>query len=104
MRSTMGFSLPAAKKEAEIDFGVVASGGAAGDQAASGGEAGEAVIPSGCTNVLENNIDAPLVGDAADFVPDFLRFVIDKMVGAELPRFLQLFTGPGGSDDARAEK
>src|SRR3989442_3509659 len=94
----------AAEEKAEVDLGVVARGGAAGDEAASGGEAGEAVIPSGYTDVLENNIDAALIGDAADFVADFLRFVIDEMIGAELFGFLQLFIGAGGSDHARAEK
>ncbi len=94
----------AAEKESQVDLGLVAGGGAAGDQAASGGKAGEAVIPSGCTDVLENNIDAPFIGDAADFVADFLRFVVDEMVGAELFGFLQFFIGADGSDDARAEK
>ena len=74
----------AAEEEAEIDFGIVAGGGAAGDQASSGGEAGKAVVPSGRANVFENDIDAALVGDAADFFADFLCFVIDEMVGAEL--------------------
>ncbi len=54
--------------------------------------------------MLENNVDAALIGDAADFVADFLRFVIDEVVGAELFGFLQLFIGACGGDYMCAEK
>src|SRR6202007_1501656 len=91
----------AAEEETEVDLGVVAGGGAASDQAASSGETGEAVVPSGRADVLEDHIDTTLIGDAADFIADFLRFVIDKMVGAKLFGFLQLFIGAGGGQHAR---
>ena len=78
----------AAKEETEVNFGVVASGGAASDKPASGGQAREAVVPGGCANVLEDDVHAAFVGDASDFVADFLCFVIDEVVSTKLLCFL----------------
>ena len=94
----------AAEEEAEIEFGVVAGGAAAGDQTAGEREAGEAVVPGGGADVLEDDVDAALVGDAANFVANFLRFVIDHVIGAELECFFELCVGTGGCDDAGAEE
>jgi hypothetical protein len=54
--------------------------------------------------MLEDDVDAALVGYAADFVAYPLRFVIDDVIGAELAGFLELCVGTGGGDDARAEE
>jgi hypothetical protein len=54
--------------------------------------------------VFEDDVDAAFVGDAADFVADFLRFVIDEVVGAELFGFFQLGVVTHGGDNARAEE
>src|SRR5229473_8587611 len=94
----------AAEEESQIDLGVVAGGGAASYQAAAGGETGEAVVPGSRPDVFEHNIDAALTRDAADFIADFLRIVIDEMVGAELFCLLQFLIGAGSGDDARAEE
>jgi len=54
--------------------------------------------------VLEDHIDAALIGDTADFFADFLRFMIDEMVGAELLPFLQLFVRVGSGKHPSAEE
>jgi hypothetical protein len=54
--------------------------------------------------VLEDDVDPALIGDTADFVVDFLSFVIDEMVGAELFCLLQLFIAASSGNDARPEK
>jgi hypothetical protein len=94
----------AGEEEAQIDFGVVAGGCAAGDKATANGEAGDAVVPSGGAYVFEDDVDAAFVGDATDFVANFLRFVIDEVLGAELFGFFQLGVVARGGDDARAEE
>ncbi len=94
----------AAEEEPQVDLGIVAGGGAAGYQAAAEGKTGEAVVPGSCANVFEHNIDAALARDTADFITDFLSFVIDEMVGAELLCLLQFFVRAGSGDDARAEE
>jgi len=62
------------EEKAEVDLGVVARGGPAGDQAASSGKAGEAIIPGGGANVLENNVDAALVGLGGGLRRGFFAF------------------------------
>ena len=94
----------AAEKKAEINLGVVAGRSPASDQAASSGQASEAVVPSGRANVFEDNIYTALIGDAVHFIADFLRFVVDKMVGAELLCFLHFFVGARSGKYSRAEK
>jgi hypothetical protein len=94
----------AAEEEAQVDFGVEAGRCAAGDEAAAGSETRDAVVPRRGANVLKDDADAAFVRDAADFVANFLRFVIDEVVGAQLFGFLELFIGAGGGDDARAKK
>src|SRR5882762_2751123 len=74
----------AAEEESQVDLGIVAGGGAASYQAAAGGKTGEAVVPGSRPDVFEDDVDAALVRDAADFIADFLRIVIDEVVGAEL--------------------
>jgi hypothetical protein len=56
-------------------------------EAAGVGEAGDAVVPSGGADVFEDHVDAAFGGDAADFFADFLRFVVDEVVGAEFLGF-----------------
>src|SRR6266568_7901480 len=82
MRSTTGFNLPPA----------------------TSGEAREASVPRGGADVFENDVYAAFVGDAADFFADFLSFVIDEVVCAQLFGFLELFVAAGDGDDARAEE
>ncbi len=94
----------AAEKEAEVDLGVKAGSGATGHQPAPGSEAGEAFVPRGGADVLENDIHAALIRDAADFLADFLCFVIDEVVCAQLFGFLKLFVGAGNGDDVRTEE
>src|SRR6266571_3348611 len=94
----------AAEQEAEIKLGIVAGRCAARDQAASWSEAGEALFPSSRADVLEDDVDAALASDAANFLADFLRFVVDHVIGAKLPGFLELFVAAGRGDDARAEE
>src|SRR5207248_8145385 len=67
----------AAEEEAQIYLGIVARGGSAGDQAAGRREARETVFPCGGADVFEDDINAALISDAADFVANFLGFVMD---------------------------
>jgi hypothetical protein len=46
----------AAEEKAQIDFGVVAGCGAAGDQAAAASKAGDAVMPSVCAYMFEDYV------------------------------------------------
>src|SRR5436309_2178500 len=73
-----------AEKEPEVHPGVKSGGGAAGHEPPGGSEAGEAFVPSSRANVFEDDINPALSSDAAHFLADFLRFVIDEMVRAEL--------------------
>lgn len=74
----------AAEEEAEVELGVVAGGDTAGDEAAAGSEAGDAVVPGSNADVFKDDVNAALAGEAADFVADFLRLVVDEMAGAEI--------------------
>lgn len=91
----------AAEKKAQIDFGVEAGGGSAGDQAAAARKAGEAVVPGGHADVFKDHVHTTFRGEAADFVLNFLRFVIDGFVGAKLFSFGEFsFVASGGNDPA----
>src|SRR5216683_470720 len=94
----------AAEQEAEIKLGIVAGRCPARDQTASWSETGEALFPGSRADVFENDVDAALASDAANFLADFLRFVVDHVIGAKLLGFLELFVAPGRGDDARAEE
>jgi hypothetical protein len=93
-----------AEKKTEIEFGVVSGGGAAGDEASAGGEAGEAVVPRGCADVLEDDVDAAMaVREALDVgLPTGLRMQ-DDVVGAERFRLFDFFLATDCGDDASAE-
>src|SRR6266566_1008144 len=93
----------AAEQEAEIKLGIVAGRCAARDQTAAWSEAGEALFPSSRADVFENDVHTAL-GDAANFLPDFLRFVVDPVIGAKLAGFLELFVAAGRGGDASAEE
>src|SRR6266581_4657422 len=93
----------AAEQEAEIKLGIVAGRCAARDQTASWSETGEALFPSSRADMLEDDVDAALASDAANFLADLLRFVVNPVIGAKLLGFLELFVGAGRGDDASPE-
>src|SRR5712664_1247470 len=93
-----------AEEEPEVHPGIESGGGPAGHESPGGREAGEASVPSGRANVLEDDINSALPCDEAHFVADFLRFVIDEMVRAKLFALLQLRVAAGRGDHARAEE
>src|SRR6266850_1467942 len=92
------------EKEPEVHPGVKSSGGPARHQPPRWRETGEAFVPSGGADVFEDDVHAALPGDAANFVADFLRFVIDEMVRAKLFALLQLRIAAGSGNHARAEE
>jgi hypothetical protein len=94
----------AGKQEADIEFGVVAGGGAAGDETTAGSEAFEAVIPGSGANVFDDDIYAAIVGEATHFLRDGHDEVVDDFVGAEFASLGEFFVGAGGGDDARTEE
>lgn len=94
----------AGKEETDIELGVVAGSGAASDETPTGGEAFQAVIPSGSADMLDNNVHTAIVGETANFLGDGHDEVVDDFVGAEFPGFGKFFVVPGGGDDACAEE
>jgi len=94
----------ASEQETDIEFGVGAGGGTAGDEAAGGGQAFDAFAPSGFADVLENDVHAAIVGEAANFLGDGHDAVMNDLVSAELPGFGNFFVVTGGGDDTAAEE
>jgi hypothetical protein len=94
----------AGKEETDIEFGIVAGGGTASDQTATGSEAFEAVIPCSGTNVFDDNIDAAIVGEATHLLGDGHDEVVDDFVSAEFAGLGKFFVGAGGGDDAGTEE
>ena len=94
----------AREQKADVELGVVASGGAASDQAAPGGEALHTVVPGGCTDVLDNNVDAMIIGQAAHFFRDGHDAVMNHLIGANLFGLGNFFVAASGGDDASTEK
>src|SRR5262249_54871532 len=93
-----------AEEKTQVHFGVIAGRGAASDKPTAGRKTSEAVVPSGRADVFEDHIDAALVGDASDFIANFLRLVVDEVVGADIFGLGELFIGTGSGDDTRAKK
>src|SRR5216684_3806317 len=93
-----------AEKEAKVHPGVESGGGPASHKPPGGREAGEAFVPSGGANVFEDNVHAALSCDAAHFLADFLRFVIDEMIRAKLFTLLQLRVAASSGNHARTEE
>lgn len=54
--------------------------------------------------MLEDDVHAAFVGDAAYFVANFLGFVIDEVIGAECFGFGELYVGACCGYDTRAEE
>jgi hypothetical protein len=94
----------AGEEETDIEFGVVAGGGTASDQTASGGQALEAFAEGGGADVLENNVHAAIVGEAANFLGDGHNAVMNDFVGPELFGFGDFFVVAGGGDHAAAKE
>ena len=94
----------AAEEKPQVDLDVVAGGSAASDQTPAKSKTRNAFVPSGGANMFEDNIDTTLIRDAANFFADFLRFVVDDVVGAKLLRFFQLRIGSRSSNDSRSKK
>jgi len=94
----------ACEEETDIEFGFVAGGGAAGDETASGGQAFDTFAPGGFADVLENDVHAAIVGEAANFLGDGHDAVMNYFVGAELPGFGDFFVVAGGGDHAAAKE
>ena len=62
------------------------------------------MIPSSGADVLDDDIDAAIVGEPADFFRDGHDEVVDDFVGAEFASLDKFFVGAGRCDDARTEK
>ena len=82
----------------------MAGGGAAGDQTSAGSEALQTVIPGGGANVLDDDVDAAVVGEAAHFLGNRHDEVVDDFIGAEFASLGKFFVGAGCGDDARTEE
>src|SRR5208337_1980238 len=74
------------------------------DEAAGGGETFDALVPGGFADVLENDVHAAIVREAANFLGDRHDAVMNHFVGAELPGFGDFFVIAGGGDHAATEE
>src|SRR5882672_11007148 len=93
-----------AEEEPEVHPGVESSGGPAGHESPRRSKARKAFVPSGGANVFEDDVHAALPCDAANFLADFLRFMIDEMIRAKLFALLQLCIAACGGNHACAEE
>ena len=94
----------AIEEEANVEFGVRASGGAAGDETPGGGEAFDAFAPGGFADVFKDDVDAAIVGETANFLGDGHDAVMNDFVGAELFGFGEFFIVAGSSNHAAAKE
>jgi len=94
----------AAEQETDIEFGVGAGGGTAGDEAAGGGQAFDTFAPGGFADVLEDDIHAAIVGEAANFLGDGHDAVMNNFVGTKLLGFSDFFVGACGGDYTATEE
>src|SRR5262249_20658556 len=67
-------------------------------------EALDAVIPGGGADVFENDIHSPFARYTTDFVLDFLRAMVNEIVGAEFPGLGQLGVAACAGNDPAAQK
>ena len=72
--------------QADVDCCVAAGGRAAGDQPATASEGTERALERLAADVLEDDVDAALAGEAADLLGEVDFAVEDRLVGAELSR------------------
>src|SRR5690349_11799065 len=95
---------------AEVSLGVVAGGGAAGQQAALQLEGAEALGPGLAAGVVDDDVDpaaAPgprLAVEAMDLGDVVLRLGVDHQVGAELLEARRLPFAAGTRDDLAADR
>src|SRR5690606_31027596 len=67
----------------EVDLGADAGGRAAGDQPAAPLERQHAAAPGVGADMLEDDVDAPLAGDAAHQMLEPLGAIVDDVISAE---------------------
>jgi len=94
----------AIEEEANVEFGVRASGGTAGDETSGGGKAFDAFAPGGFADVFEDDVDAAIVGETANFLGDGHDAVMNDFVGTELFGFGEFFIVSGGGNHAAAKE
>ena len=94
----------AGEEETDIEFGVGAGGGAASDEATGSGEAFDAFVPGGFANVLENDVHAAIIGEAANFLGDGHDAVMNDFVGTELLGFGDFFVVASSGDHTAAKE
>ena len=61
-----------------------------------------AAVPGRLADVLDDHVDAALVGEPAHLGDDVLLVVVHDVIGAERPHALELGLGAGRGDHARA--
>lgn len=88
------------EQEADVEFGVKAGGSTAGDETAAGSQAFQAMFPGGGANMFDDNIDASIVGKAANFLGNGHDEVMDDFIGAEFTCLGEFFVVAGSGDDA----
>jgi len=94
----------AGEEEAEVDLRVIAGGTTASHKAAADGKAFHAFVPGGCANVLEDDVHAVIVGDAANFLGDGHDAVMNDFVSADVLGFFEFFVAASSGDDMSAEE
>src|SRR5579864_3725795 len=87
----------------QIDTDVWTGGRAAGHKRAAALQALHALIPGSRADVLDDDIDAFLIGDLADLFRDFLLVVVDPLVRAEDASLLQFAFVSGSRNNTALE-
>ena len=93
-----------AKQETKVEFGVIAGRGAAGYQATARSKALDTVIPRGDADMLDDHIDAAVMGEPAHLFADRHDAVMDHFIGPKLPGLGEFFVIASGSEHTSAEK
>src|ERR1035438_1109589 len=88
---------------AQIEAHRRSGGRPAGHQLAAAFERSQTFIPGGESDVLDDDVDAFLVRDLADFVGNLLLVVVDAEVGAERASLFEFCFVACGGDDAAAK-
>ena len=66
------------------------------EHSAAAASGAQALYPSVCANVIDDDVDATLTGEIADLLIEFFLCVIDQEIGAQRARAFQLLVCAGG--------
>src|SRR5699024_6127689 len=86
----------------DVRLGLRAGGRPAGDEPTTLGETFRRVVPRLRADVVDDDVDAPPVGELAHLAREVVLGVVDRVVGPALLGVRQLLVGARGRVDLRA--